>query len=148
MFLCAADSSGQNLESSGSICNVKTKEFRKQSKRLLSNIKLLENWFTLTTNLKKKVKCQSNDYLPFYKRVEEAINYSILGDCNIILKYNTISYENKYAYCLKHFGDEVKLEIKLLSFGSSELYNSLSDCVYKTVFTKKLNEVYMQSEYS
>jgi hypothetical protein len=133
------------LETSSDICLVKLKEFQKQTRIILHSVKLAENFYFLTHHKDMMANCASKEYDIFYNRIQNAINYAILKDCIINEEYNRDTDENKYAYCFKHFSDEIKLEVKLLAFGHDGLFNSLSDCVYKKKFVDKLNEAYMQS---
>lgn len=125
---------------------LRLKPFLKSAKIQIRSIKLSENAFTLLSDRKKFDDCRSKEYLPLRKRVENSFTKEAIEDCQIVMNYGISSFDDKFRFCFKHYGDEMKFEINLLAHGNSAMYNKLSDCFFNDKHLKaKLTKNYLKS---
>ena len=146
LLFCAASNNGKTLEKASDICKVKLDPFKGLVKMQIRAIKLSEYGFEILSNSKKFNNCKSKEYKIFKDRVDDALTIESINDCKIIMNYSQMSAEEKFRYCFKHYGDEMKMEINLLSNNNSAMYNKMSDCFYKDPFFKeRLSAKYLRN---
>jgi len=145
LIFCAANNKGTQLEKASDICRFKLEPFLKYAKMQIRAITLTENTYTLLSDSKKFKNCKSKEYKIFRQRVDHALTVSSVEDCKRVINYSDMLFEEKFRYCFKHYSDEMKLEVNLLSQDRPPLYNKLNDCFYKSsYFKKKLNSNFLK----
>jgi len=144
LILCAASNDGRKLETASDICKVKLSQFKKSVGLQISGIRLSESTYDLMTDSRKFANCKSKAFKVYKARVKDALTIGAVEDCRIVLNYGQVNNDEKMRYCTKHYEDEMKMEINLLSNDNSLLYNKLSDCLYQdNNFKEMLHTKYM-----
>jgi len=147
LILCAASNDGKTLESASDICRVKLNPFKALVRMQLRGIQLVESSYELLSNSKKFNNCKAKEFKVFKKRIIDLVSKEAMSDCRNVINYVQINSDEKLRYCIKHVGDEVKMELMLLAGDSSSLYNRLSDCTYRDSDIKsKLTEKYLMKK--
>jgi len=144
LVLCAASNDGKKLETSNDVCRVKLGQFKKMVSIQIVNIKLAEGTYGIMSDRKKFKSCKSKGYKLYKARVRDALASNAVYDCRTVINYAEIGNEEKLRYCVKHYEDEMKLEINLLSNDNTNLYNKLSECLSQDKsFAEVLNTKYL-----
>jgi hypothetical protein len=142
LVMCIASDEGTSFETASDVCKNKMKGIYGEIVNSLRGIKFSEAYHELIHNKMKRADCKSNEYKTMKWRAEKTINYAIGVDCKFVMNYvSGDDYDKKYNFCYKNYGDELKLELKLMSLDNDDIYNSINDCVYKSKdFSKYFNE--------
>lgn len=139
LVLCLASSDGQSIETAGDICQAKMKPYYGEVLNSMRGIKFAEAYSELSHNPTKLADCKSPEYRTMKWRAEKTIDYAINVDCKFVMSYCTNDdYNQKFNFCYKNYGDELKLELKLMSLDNDDVYDSINDCVYKSDQFKKV----------
>lgn len=133
LVLCLAGPDGKSMETGSDICKKKLKVYHGDIQNALRGIKFSEAFHELVHNLVKRANCKSQEYKLMKWRAEKTIEYAINVDCKYVMGYiNGDDYNTKYDYCKKNYGDELKLELKLMSFDNDRIYEAIDTCVYQS----------------
>ncbi len=139
LTLCLASKDGESLETASDICNVKMKSYFSDIWNSLRGIKFAEAYHELKHNSLKLANCKSDEYKYMKWRAEKIIDYAIGVDCKYIVNYvNGDDYSQKSAFCHKNYGDELKLELKLMSLDNDAIYDGINTCVYQNAQFSKV----------
>jgi hypothetical protein len=145
MTLCLASSDGTSLETASDICQAKMKSYYGEVLNSMRGIKFAEAFSELAHNKLKRLECVSPEYRTMKWRAEKTIDYAINVDCMFVMNYcNGDNYNQKFNFCYKNYGDELKLELKLMSLDNDDIYDGISDCVYKS---DKFLKVFSESHF-
>jgi hypothetical protein len=142
LTLCLASNDGESLETASDICKVKMKSYFTDIWNSLRGIKFAEAYHELKHNQNKISNCKSDEYKYMKWRADKIMDYAINVDCGFVVNYvNGDDYSQKLNFCHKNYGDELKLELKLMSLDNEEIYDGINNCVYKdTQFSKVFGE--------
>jgi hypothetical protein len=132
LTLCLASKDGESLETASDICKVKMKSYFTDIWNSLRGIKFAEAYHELKHNQNKITNCKSDEYKYMKWRADKIMDYAINVDCGFVVNYiNGDDYSQKLSFCHKNYGDELKLELKLMSLDNNEIYDGINNCVYK-----------------
>jgi hypothetical protein len=146
--VCIAGPDGKQVEGAVDICKNKMKLLYGDFWNTLRGIKFAEAFHELTHNKVKEAKCKSEEYNIMKYRAEKTIDYAINVDCRYVMNYiSTDEYQQKHRFCYKNYGDELKLELKLMSLDNESVYNAINNCVYSSdAFKKVFQESHFESK--
>lgn len=145
MILCASD--GKTIQKVSDICQIQLKPFLKSTKIQIRAIKLTETKYAILNDRNNLNNCKAKGYKIFRERTDYALTKSSIEDCQIVMNYGEMTFDDKFRYCFKHYGDEMKSEITLLAGGDSIFYTKLNECIEKdNIFKKKLDKNYLKSK--
>jgi hypothetical protein len=142
MTICIGASDNKNIEPNPDTCKNKIDSLFRDLRNSLRAIKFAESFHELLHNKEKRNDCKSKEYNIMKDRAMRTCESAIKNDCkNIMDNLNTENYSSKYNWCKENYSDELKLELKLMSLGVNDIYESINKCVYGDKEFKKVFEL-------